>query len=233
MATMGGRAAYKRGSSQLVMRYMIILACFFPHQSVTEPGGSRASPPPPPPRTSPPQQLPPADESLRIGPSLIRPSAVDTDDVLVTMFAAGPGGTVDVERGGRPLKVSLKVPHALKLRADVGGQGEAVWEDGGAVSLMEAELGKGEVLEVQGLHLRHKGGRFEVEDMAEGTGGGGGGSSSSSSNSSNITVKNGMLGGCCCIGVEGGGVELSGCTISADGGSCVGATGPNSKATLR
>jgi len=153
---------------------------------------------------------------------------VDTDDVLVTMFAAGPGGTVDVERGGRPLKVSLKVPHALKLRADVGGQGEAVWEDGGAVSLMEAELGKGEVFDVQGLHLRHNGGRFEVEDLAEGTGDGGEGSSSG-----NSTVKNGMLGGCCCIGVEGGGVDLSGCTISADGGSCVGATGPTSKATLR
>jgi hypothetical protein len=193
-------------------------------------------------------------------------SMSDTDDFLLSMVTAGEEGAVEIPRMlTRPLKLSVRIPQALSLRAadviyriprevQIGapaegeGQGKEgsdqdqksqtiaeaekpkqtiteflqemeeqryrrpVVQDDGSVSILDMQLRKSDIVRVSELELRHRGGAFEVEDFLKAGG-------------DKKDVKNAELGGCCCIGVDGGSMILSMCTISASNGSCVGVTG--------
>jgi hypothetical protein len=85
-------------------------------------------------------------------------------------------------------------------------------QDDGGVSIVDMQLRKSDIVRIAELELRHHGGAFEVQDILKAGG-------------DQSEVKNAELGGCCCIGVDGGSLIISMCTITAANGSCVGVTG--------
>jgi hypothetical protein len=85
-------------------------------------------------------------------------------------------------------------------------------QDDGGVSIVDMQLRKSDIVRIAELELRHRGGAFEVQDILKAGG-------------DKTEIKNAELGGCCCVGVDGGSLIMSMCTISAANGSCVGVTG--------
>jgi hypothetical protein len=146
----------------------------------------------------------------------LSPGTSEAGRTLKALFAEqNEGGVLELVPGLPDQIMSLTVTKTLTLRGpDNSSQKNwpTIVAEQDCVSAIAVSTVRDSEVSFTNLHLRHGGGSFDIESS---------------------TDESKEFGSACCVGVDGGSLQMNECSVSAVNGTCIGLVGEHSTAIIR